>query len=555
MSDRGDLLPSRYDDPFVRNNLPPATSSPDCRFDLPHLQFPQDINAARHTLQSGLEAGGPDKTAIIDGEIRWTFRELDERSNQIAHVLIDDLGMKTGNRVLLRAPNTAMAAAIWFAIIKAGGVAVVTVPLLRAGELAAVVTKAQVTHAICDVALADEMKQAACDNAILEHVVYFGETGDDPAHLEHRLKFKPACFDVFQPSRDDAALIGFTSGTTGAAKGTIHFHRDVMAICECMPRHILKPTTADVFAGTPPFAFTFGLGGLLLFPVRYGATTVLTQDREPANLLTLVERHQVTVLFTAATGYRSLLASLNGQDISSLRVCVSSGEHLPATVSRDWQLRTGHLLTEVLGSTEMLHAFIGAAGDDIVPGSPGKIIPGYEARVVDDEFNDLADDVPGMLLVRGPTGCRYLDDPRQTDQVHNGWTITGDLVTRDENGYFRFAGRRDDMIVSAGYNISPMEVEDALLSHNAVSECVVAGTPDPDRGNIVTAVVVTTSRAKPGDRLTADLQDHAKTIIAPYKYPRKIIYLESLPRTATGKLMRRDILHHIGKKSLPDDQT
>ncbi len=553
MSERGNLLPSRYDDPFVRQNLPPASCSPDCRFDLPHLQFPPDVNAAQHILQSGISAGGPDRTAIIDGHDRWSFRELDERSNQIAQVLIDDLGLKSGNRVLLRAPNAAMSAAIWFAILKAGGVAVVTVPLLRAGEVAAVVSKAKVSHAFCDVALADDMKRCAREDASLQHVVYFGGSGEDPADLENRSRLKPLGFNVFQPSRDDAALIGFTSGTTGAAKGTIHFHRDVLAVCECMPRHILKPTPADVFAGTPPFAFTFGLGGLLLFPVRYGATAVLTRDREPANLLALIERHRVTILFTAATGYRSLLAHLEDQDISCLRVCVSSGEHLPAAVSRDWQVRTGHLLTEVLGSTEMLHAFIGAAGDQIVPGSPGKIIPGYEARVVDEDFIDVADDVPGMLLVRGPTGCRYLDDPRQVDQVHDGWTITGDLVSRDRNGYFRFAGRRDDMIVSAGYNISPMEVEDALLCHDAVSECVVAGTPDPDRGHIVTAVVVAAHEA-PGDELTADLQRHVKAHIAPYKYPRKIIFVESLPRTATGKILRRDILHHIGKKCLPDVQ-
>lgn len=536
MKERPDLKPSLLKDTYVRDRLPPPRLMPDCRFASDLFDIPQKLNAADLILRSGISAAGKTATALIEGEHSWTYGQLDAMSNRIAGLLVRDTGLVPGNRVLLHGPNGLMTAAAWFGIVKAGGIAVTTPPLASPGEIADILMRARVSTVLCHASLGDAV------TGLGQRTILF-DSAD--AELDRIVQVMPDHFGAFTASSDDAALIAFTSGTTGSPKATVHFHRDLLAICQAMPRHLISPGPGDVFSGTPPFAFTFGLGGLLLFPLYHGAAAAYAPSTRPEDLLATIARHRVSVLFTAATGYRSLLDVLDGHDVGSLRVAIASGEHLPETVSDEWLERTGLRITEVLGSTEMLHAYVGCGGRDIRPGRIGRVIPGYEARIVDDTFRDVADGETGRLLVRGPTGCRYLDDPRQRHFVHEGWTVTSDHMIRDEDGYLTFAGRADDMIVSAGYNISPMEVEDALLRHPAVRECVVVAAPDERRGNIVAAIVATREPVSDEPGLVDELQAFVKNAIAPYKYPRRIIFSDTLPRTATGKIRRGDLLQHL----------
>jgi 2-aminobenzoate-CoA ligase len=432
-----------------------------------------------------------------------------------------------------------MMVATYLAVIKAGGVVVATMPLLRAKELATIIEKAKITHAVCDARLTEELDKARRVAPSLTTVVIFGDAA--PESLETLAARAPDRFEACDTAADDVCLIGFTSGTTGVPKGTMHFHRDMLAICDAYSHHLLRPTPDDRFIGSPPLAFTFGLGGLVLFPLRVGASTVLLEKASPPDLLKGVEDFRATISFTAPTAYRAMIPLLEGRDISSLRICVSAGEALPKPTFDAWKEATGIAITEGIGATEMLHIFIGSSPDDVRPGATGKPVPGYEARVVDDAMNDVPDGTPGRLAVRGPTGCRYLADDRQTTYVRDGWNVTGDTYVRDGDGYFWYQARSDDMIVSAGYNIAGPEVEAALLTHPAVKECGVVGQPDPDRGMIVKAYVVPSADVTPGDDLVKALQDHVKAEISPYKYPRAVEFVSELPRTDTGKL-RRSVL-------------
>jgi 2-aminobenzoate-CoA ligase len=429
--------------------------------------------------------------------------------------------------VLLHGPNTPELIACWFGILRAGGIVVATMPLLRARELVKVIAKAQVSHALVDGRLAEEVEAARKQEPVLSAVKRFDEVDG-----------RDASFESVATCADDVALIAFTSGTTGEPKGCMHLHRDLLATCDTFGRHILDPQPDEVFSGTPPLAFTFGLGGLVLFPLRVGASTAPCAKPGPDALLEAIERHGITTLFTAPTGYRAMLGKATGGQLDSLRVCVSAGEPLPASVSEAWFARTGIRIIDGIGSTEMLHIFIASRPEDAKPGSTGTAVPGYEAMIVDAHMNPLPPGEIGRLAVRGPTGCRYLDDPRQSSYVRNGWNLTGDAFRMDEDGYFWFQARTDDMIISAGYNISGAEVESALLEHPAVAECAVVASPDEERGHVVKAFVVTTPDATPGDALAADLQAHVKARIAPYKYPRRVEFLDALPRTPTGKVQR-----------------
>jgi 2-aminobenzoate-CoA ligase len=449
--------------------------------------------------------------------------------------LVRDMGLVPGNRVLLRGANTPMMAACWLAVMKVGAIAVTTMPLLRAAELIHVVNKAQISHSLCDRALSFELERARPDCPSLREVRLFG---DGEQALEARMACFPADFVNVDTAADDICLIAFTSGTTGLPKGTMHFHRDVMAICDCFPRSILRPTADDIFCGTSPFAFTFGLGGLLLFPLRFGASAVLAEKLDARSLLQLIQDHRATVCFTAPTSYRAMAEHVPSFDLSSLRQCVSAGEVLPAATRRLWRDAAGIELIDGIGSTEMLHIFISAAGADTRAGATGKPIPGYRARVVDAAGCPVPAGTIGRLAVIGPTGCRYLDDPRQTEYVVDGWNITGDAYLVDEEGYFRYCGRNDDLIISAGYNISGPEVEEALASHSAVAECAVVGAPDGARGQIVKAFVVLQPGYLAGPELVREMQEWIKSRIAPYKYPRSIEFVDTLPRTETGKLQR-----------------
>jgi 2-aminobenzoate-CoA ligase len=513
-------MPTASADTFARDRLPARELWPDL---LPAgLSYPERLNAA----DALLEHDGP---CVHGDDAVWSYEELRERSGRVARVLLEEMGLVPGNRVLLHGPNTPELIACWFGILRAGGVVVATMPLLRAGELGKVIAKAQVTHALVDGPLAGEVETARAQQPVLSSIRRFDKVAG-----------RDAGFESVATANDDVALIAFTSGTTGEPKGCMHLHRDLLATCDTFGRHILDPQPDEVFSGTPPLAFTFGLGGLVLFPLRFGASTAPCAKPGPDALLEAIGRHGITTLFTAPTGYRALLAKTPaGSDaLDSLRVCVSAGEPLPAGVSDAWLERTGIRIIDGIGSTEMLHIFIASRPEDARAGSTGTAVPGYEAIVVDRDMNPVALGEIGRLAVRGPTGCRYLDDPRQSSYVVNGWNLTGDAFSMDADGYFWFQARTDDMIISSGYNISGAEVESALLEHPAVAECAVVASPDEERGHVVKAFVVAVPDAVAGDALVADLQAHVKARIAPYKYPRRVEFLDALPRTPTGKVQR-----------------
>jgi 2-aminobenzoate-CoA ligase len=536
------MTPSAHLDTFARDHLPPPAQQPEFLFELPELQLPEQLNCATELLDRRIAAGDGARLCIqcTDGT-RWTYADLQDRANRIANVLVRDMGLVPGNRVLLRAPNSPMMAAAWFGVIKAGGIAVATMPLLRAKELAQIVNKAELTHALCDERLADDLAAALPQCPTLKHVRHFHGTAADG--LEAAMAKHSPAFDDVRTAADDTCLIAFTSGTTGVPKGTMHFHRDVIAACRCWPAHVLKATADDIFIGSPPLAFTFGLGGLLLFPMAIGASTVLVERPTPPALLEAVAKFKATVLFTAPTSYRALAADAGTRRISaplggSLRKCVSAGEALPAATRALWKQHTGIELIDGIGATEMLHIFISHDESEARPGATGKVVPGYRAIVVDDDGRPLPPGQIGRLAVKGPTGCRYLADDRQARYVQGGWNVTGDAYRQDEDGWFHYCSRTDDMIISAGYNIGAPEVEEALMQHPAVAECAVVGVPDDERGQIVKAFVV----LRPGQAADAaqvrTLQDFVKQAIAPYKYPRAIEFTAALPRTETGKLQR-----------------
>ena len=520
-------------DTFARDHLPPKSEWPELIFNLPELQYPERLNCASELLDR-MAARHPGRLCLQGAGLRWSYAELLEQANHIAHVLTQDMGLVPGNRVLLRAPNHPMLVAAWFAVMKAGGIAVTTMPLLRAKELVEVVNKAWISHALCDGRLREELENALPNCPTLQQVVYWGEGGS----LEARMAHKPTHFANVETASDDTCLIAFTSGTTGKPKGCMHFHRDVLAICDTFGKYILRATPDDVFTGSPPLAFTFGLGGLVLFPMRIGASLVLLEKASPDLLLPAIAEYRASVVFTSPTAYRAMAAQAQKFDLASLRKCVSAGEPLPASTRKLWKETTGIELIDGIGATEMLHIFISHAEEEAKPGATGKPVPGYQACVLDEAGQPLPPGQVGRLAVRGPTGCRYLDDERQRNYVQHGWNITGDAYLVDEEGYFFYQARTDDMIVSAGYNIAGPEVEDALLPHPAVAECAVVGAPDPERGQIVKAYVVLRAGIEPSAALVRELQDFVKEKIAPYKYPRAIEFRESLPRTQTGKLQR-----------------
>jgi len=553
-------------DSFVRDRLPPPELLPEFRFERPGLQYPERLNAAVELLKGG----NPDSPAVINDHGRWTYADLDDFSGRIARLLVDEEGLIPGNRVLLRGPNTMTMFAAWLGVLKAGGVVVATMPLLRPGEIATVIERAQISHAIIDSRFVGDFRQAVEQTHFVKHIdKYDGDYG----HGE--LETRAERLDPLPPldtHRDDPALIAFTSGTTGVPKGCVQFHRDVLAPCDTFAKHLVGPKPGDVFLTSAPMAFTFGLGITPMFPWRFGAVAATVEQASPAGLLEAIAKFGVTHLGTAPTAYKAMLATesvrpersakrvVEGRSappteerpstssgrtklemaLETLRYCISAGEHLPEATWRAWKERTGIAITDGIGSTEMMHIFVSAAGKDIRPGATGRAVPGYTATILDDAGNPIDEGV-GRLAIKGPTGCRYLDDPRQRDYVANGWNVTGDTYRRDADGYYWYLARSDDMIVSSGYNIGAPEVENALLSHPAVAECAVIGVPCPERGQKVKAFVVLADFAEPSAELAGKLQSFVKEQIAPYKYPREIEFVDALPKTATGKLRRSEL--------------
>lgn len=549
------LGPSGHVDDFARRSLPPFEQWPALLLDRPEFQYPEYLNAAVELTDRIVEKGWGDRIALIGNGRQRTYKELADWSNRLAHALVENYGVKPGNRVLIRSGNNPALVAAWLAATKAGAVVINTMPMLRAGELTRIVDKAEVALALTDSRIADELVACAKTSKFLKQVVNFDGTSNHDAELDRVALNKPVKFEAVRTGRDDVALLGFTSGTTGEPKATMHFHRDLMIVADGYAREVLNVTEDDVFVGSPPLAFTFGLGGLAIFPLRFGATATLLENAAPTEMVKIIETYKATICFTSPTAYRAMMAAMdNGADLSSLRIAVSAGETLPAPVFENWIRKTGRTILDGIGSTELLHIFITNRAGDAVAGTTGHPVSGYEAKIVDDDMNELPAGTVGKLAVRGPTGCRYLADKRQSNYVRDGWNLTGDSFVRDANGRLSFVARSDDMIVSSGYNIAGPEVEAALLSHPAVAECGVVGAPDEARGLIVKAYVVLAGGAAADAALTQALQDHVKREIAPYKYPRAIEYVAQLPKTATGKL-RRSALRQMaaaGTASSPD---
>ncbi|SDJ05966.1 2-aminobenzoate-CoA ligase [Lutimaribacter saemankumensis] len=531
------LGPTAHTDTFTRDNLPPRDQWPD--FLLDGFDYPEFLNVGVELTDAMVAKGHGDRTALIGNGRRRTYKELSDWTNRLAHALVDDLKVKPGNRVLIRSANNPAMVAAWLAVTKVGAVAVNTMPMLRAGELSKIVDKAEITHALCDTRLMDEMISCAKTSEFLQTVVGFDGTSNHDAELDRLALEKPVQFDAVKTGRDDVALLGFTSGTTGSPKATMHFHRDILIIADGYAREVLNVQPEDVFVGSPPLAFTFGLGGLAVFPLRFGAAAALLENASPPNLIEIIQKFRATVCFTAPTAYRVMLQAIDeGADLSSLRAAVSAGETLPAPVYEEWMEKTGKPMLDGIGATEMLHIFISNRFDDHRPACTGKPVRGYEAKVIGEDGKEMPRGQVGRLAVRGPTGCRYMADPRQAHYVMDGWNVTGDAFSMDEDGYLHFAARNDDMIVSSGYNIAGPEVEAALLAHPDVAECAVVGIPDDARGQIVQAHVVLRDAGDAGPAMAKLLQDHVKATIAPYKYPRSVVFTDALPKTESGKIQR-----------------
>lgn len=547
MSSAG-LSPSGLQDTFARDHLPPAELWPTLEFTTPSLQYPERLNAAVELIDAAVATHGPDRPALRspDGTV-WTYGELLARANQVAHVLVDDLGLVSGNRVLLRSPNNPWTVAAWLGVLKAGGIVVTTMAALRATELTPIVERTGPAVALVDHRFVDDVLEVRDRVAPgLAVVTYGGDTDDD---LSRRVLAKPVTFAAVDTAADDVALLGPTSGTTGVPKLTTHFHRDILSIDNTFGRTTLQLQPDDLVACTAPLAFTFGLGMLVVFTLRAGACALLTETATPVQLAELIDEQRVTVLATAPTAYKQILKSGSIGRLKGLRVAVTAGEHMPQATWDELRRELGLKVIDGIGATELLHIFLSAAGDDIRPGSTGKPVPGYRATILDPDGNEVGPGVEGRLAVIGPVGCRYLDDARQRSYVVNGWNVTGDTFVRDEDGYFWYRARTDDMIVSSGYNIGGPEVEEALGSHPDVVEAGVIGVPDPDRGAIVCAFVVLRDGVAGDAAKVAELQQHVKARLAPYKYPREVRFLEALPRNTSGKLQ------HFKLRQLSESET
>ena len=536
-------VPTAYKDTFAADRLPPKNLLPDFDFSsTPELAaYSNYMNVASELLDNAVKQGFKDNYVVHLGDISWTYSELLDWANRIAEVLTEDCDLVTGNRVLLRAPNTPMLLATWFGVLKAGGICVTTMPMLRARELQVSIEKANVSIALCDSDLVEEMENALGLTSSIEHTLYFSQVGNGGkrATLEYLCEKKTGKFTNINTAADDIALIAFTSGTTGQPKGAMHFHRDVIATADTCGRYIAKLEPDDIVTGTPPMAFTFGLGGIAIFPMRFGASSRFLESPLPDKILETIQKYKVTQIYTAPTAYRAMADMIQNYDVSSLRQGISAGETLPKATWDAFNKATGIRLIDGLGSTEMFHIFVSAPPEEMQAGYTGKAIPGFRARVVDDAGNELPAGTPGQLAVQGPTGCKYIDDPeRQAIYVKNGWNFPGDIYEMNEDGYFKYVARADDMIISSGYNISGPEVEGVLLEHEAVAECAVVASPDLDRGNIVKAFIVAREGFNCGKDLVKILQDFVKAEIAPYKYPRSITFVDELPKTQTGKLQR-----------------
>jgi len=526
-------------DTYIRDNMPPEALWPEMDYSvLPELAaYPDRLNAATELLDRTIETFGTDRPAVIFGDVTWSYGDLLATANRIANVLVEDYGMIPGERVILRSSNHPMLIAAWYAVLKAGGIAISTMPVLRERELVYMIDKAKVQLAITEASLAKDIEGAQQKTETLRDILYFGDDRADD--LENRMTTKSAEFSDIDTAADDPAIIGFTSGSTGTPKGTLHFHRDILAVADTFIKQVVKIQPDDIVCGSPQIAFLYGLCAYMPDTMRFGASVVVVERGTPEVLLETIQKNKATVCFSTPSGYKLMLDIIDKYDTSSLRLCIAGGEPLAPAVFHGWEQKTGVKIINGLGISELLHIFISAAGDDIRPGLIGKAVPGFQVRVVDDAFNDVKSGEIGQMIVKGPNGCRYLDDiDRQKAYIRDGWNLSGDLCRWEDGGYIAYEARTDDMILTGGYNVSGLEVEAVLLEHQGVRECAVVGTPDPDRGQIVKAFIELREGIEGNDALVAEMQDFVKSQISAFKYPRAIEFVDELPHTATGKIQR-----------------
>ena len=529
---------SAQTDRFVHDRLPPPGQRADMRYDLPELAIPAQANLVDVLLGQIAARGLLERPFLRSDNITLSYADAAERINRIAQVLTEDFGLQPGNRVLLRGGNSIGMALAWLGVVKAGLVAVATMPLLRAKELVEIIDKAQPILALCDASLLEELQTAQAQTGRLNTIIPFNLM-NAPGSLAVLSASKNGHFAPCLTAADDIAMMAFTSGTTGKPKAAVHTHRDVLAACQAWPRHVLRATPDDIVMGSPPLAFTFGLGGMLLFPFAAGASVYFPSIAyTPEAMVKLINDRGATICYTAPTFYRQMAAFAKQHGLPTLRMCVSAGEALPDATRQLWKDATGIDMLDGIGATEMFHIFISTVPGDVRRGAIGKVVPGYTAKVVDDYGHEVARGTVGKLAVQGPTACKYLDDARQANYVKNGWNYPGDAFMQDADGYFFYQARDDDMIITAGYNVGAPEVEDALLKHAAVAECGVVGVPDEERGMVVKAFVVLKPGHADSPETVKALQDHVKATLAPFKYPRKVVFVDKLPRTETGKLQR-----------------
>ena len=544
---------SAQTDRFVHDRLPPRAQWPELRYERPELQIADRVNLVEALLDGAASKGWADRPMLRSDRITLTYADAQARVDRIAQVLVEDLGLVPGNRVLLRGGNSIGMALAWLAVVKAGLISVATMPLLRARELGDIIEKSQPTVALCDAKLLDELKSAQAEHPVLQTIVPFNLM-NEPGSLAVLSAQKNGAFPACPTAADDIALMAFTSGTTGKPKAAVHTHRDVLAACEAWPRHVLKAMPDDIVVGSPPLAFTFGLGGLLVFPMWAGASVYFPDiPYTPEAMVQRIKAVGATICYTAPTFYRQMAPFARQHGLPSLRICVSAGEGLPDATRQLWKESTGIEMVDGIGATEMFHIFISSASAQVRRGAIGQVVPGYTARVVDESGHEVPRGTVGKLAVLGPTGCRYLDDPRQANYVKAGWNYPGDAFLQDADGYFFYQARDDDMIITAGYNVGGPEVEDALLRHPAVAECGVIGQPDAERGMIVKAFCVLKAGHAGDQAMVKALQDHVKATIAPYKYPREIEFVAQLPRTETGKLQRFRLRQNATPALLPKE--
>ncbi len=537
---------------------PPRELWPRFGLDFPEArEWPAKLNIAEVLVDDNLKRG--DKPAILYEDRQIKYRELQLMINKFGNAL-KVLDVKPYDRVMLRLPNIPEFIVSSLAVQKLGAVSVPTFTLLKAKELSYIASDCEAKVLITTPSLLEDVEKAKGELKTIRHIVL---ADAKPSEVEAPYiafdylmdDFKEATgLEPVRVDQDEVTLLLYTSGTTGPPKGCIHTHRHYLAVADCYAKNVLQAREDDVWGGPPTMAFAYGHTGLICNPLRHGATTSLVGSGrfEPASMFQLIEKHGISVFYGVPTAYRTMVALKHERgkyDFSSLRVCVTAGEPCPPSLYYTIKEFFGCEVLEHMGCTELFNGFISTRFGQVKPGSMGLAVPGYDVRILGDDGNEVKTGEVGHLAVAGPIGIRYWKLPeKQAESVRNGWNHTGDMAYKDEEGFFWFASRSDDIIKTAAYRVSPHEVEEALIKHGAVAEAGVIGVPDLERGQIIKAFIVLKPDHKPSSRLEEELRVFVKDQIAPYKAPKEVEFVKELPKTETGKIRRAELKRKELKK-------